>query len=142
MRNIKQIGRTHILLCFSLVLLAATCRKSDNDCHRYIQIVNNSTDSVIYSYKVYGSSIDSCLLSKTAILASGESYSQYGRTCWENKLNANHFDIYIVEIYGLDTSGFLHCDSLYLYNDILRHYRLDESNVDSLKSVDWIIRYP
>ena len=126
-----------------LFLLASNCKKSDDECHRYIEIVNNSSDPVIYSNKLYnGLSIDSCLLTKTAVLEPGKSYEQFRRSCWEIALKTEAFDIYIVEINGLDTTGLHDCDSIYFHNDILRHYRLDESDIDSLKSVDWIIRYP
>lgn len=131
-----------IIFCIFL-LVASNCVKSDDECHRYIEIINTSTNSIIYSTKLYnGLSTDSCLLTKTAVLEPGESYEQFRRTCWEIALKTEAFDIYIVDINGLDTTGLHDCDSIYYYNEILRHYRFDESDIDSLKSVDWIIRYP
>ena len=131
-----------IFFC-GILVLASNCKKSDEDCHRHIETINNSSNAVIYSNVLYdGSSMDSCLLTKTAVLQPGQSFKQFNRSCWERALKSNFFNIYIVEINGLDTTGFLNCDSIYEFNDILHHYRLDESNIDSLKSVDWIIRYP
>ena len=140
---VKFLVKIVPIFLFFLLVVASNCKKSNDDCHRYLEIVNNSTFPVIYSTKLYnGLSIDSCLLTKNAVLESGESYKEFNRSCWNKSLELTVFDIYIVDMNGRDSTGFHECDSIYFYNDILRHYRLDETNIDSLKSVDWIIRYP
>lgn len=144
MKNImRRLFKIPMILFWFFLLLAATCEKSGDDCHRYIETINTSSNIIIYSNILYdGLSIDSCLLTRTAVLQPGQSYKQFNRSCWDKVLKLNVFDIYIVGINGLDTTGFLYCDSIEVYNDILRHYRLDETNIDSLKNVDWIIQYP
>lgn len=137
--RLQRLNIVAIYLCVFVLLFAATCKK--NDCHRYIHIVNDSEDPVIYSARLYNGSIDSCLLLRRAILNPGETFKEFNRSCWNRNLEVSPFDMYIVEINGLDTSGFHECDSVHVHNDILRHYHLDKNAIDSLAQMNWTIYY-
>lgn len=65
----KRIPNIIPFLFCSLLLLCSGCIKSDDDCHRYLEIINNSPNPIIYSNKLYdASALDSCILTKTAVL--------------------------------------------------------------------------
>lgn len=124
-----------------ILFVSANCKRTDN-CHNNLLIKNSSSFSIIYSNVLYsGTSPNLCLLTKTSILEPGGFYNESLRVCWEDELRYRSFDFYIVEIYGLDTNGFLNCDSIMMFNDVLHHYQLDHTDIDSLRSVNWTIHY-
>lgn len=130
-------------MVFLIILAASGCGKKD-DCIYNIKIQNNSSDTVIYSRKMtLGVDPTQCQLTIKATLSPGQSTQEsLTNNCWEDKLRNTPFQFYIVNKDSINEGGFYDCDSIYYYNDILRYYRFDESDIDSLKSVDWIIRYP
>jgi|SRR5690554_2465985 len=131
-------------ITFILVILsAASCGKKD-DCVYKIKIQNNSSDTIIYSRKLtLGVDPTKCQLTIKARLSPDQSTEEsLTNNCWEDKLKYTPFEFYIVNKDSINEGGFYDCDSINYYNDILRYYRFDEADIDSLKSVDWIIRYP
>lgn len=133
------------LLIISLLILlsSARCEKNE-DCTYDIKIQNNSSDTVIYSHKMtLGVDPSLCSLSiREKLLPSQSTEEYFNNTCWEDELRYRDFEFYIVHKDSINEGGFYDCDSIYYYNGILRYYSFDETDIDSLKSVDWIIRYP
>ena len=138
MKNLYRI----LFIFFLFPLVATQCKKKEEDCHKNIVITNTSDSIVIFALKGYLDTL--CILSNRAEVSPNLSVDFYERYCWEDRLsNGAIQDIYIVNPNNFNgPNDFYDCDSIYYYNDILRHYRFDESDIDSLKSVDWIIRYP
>lgn len=130
-------------MVFLLIVLSASgCVKKD--CVWDLTIQNNSVDTVIYSRRMtLGIDPSQCKLVIREILTPGQSVEEsITNTCWEDELRFRDFEFYIVHKDSINEGGFYDCDSIYFYNDIIKYYVFEESDIDSLKSVDWTIRYP
>lgn len=123
-----------------LLLSASTCQKENDECHKTIKITNSSDSTVIYSTILYdGSNSSNCLLSKRAVLKTGERFEESLRVCWENELKIRDFEFYIVDTSGFNDEGFYPCDSIEKRNTILKKYEL---SLEDLQMTDFRVIYP
>lgn len=123
-----------------LILSASTCKKEGVDCHRQINILNNSNSDIISAIPILNPDAQ-CRLDGS-IVSPGNSHHHYGsRDCIEDELaNGATRQIYIVDPSNFnDQSSFYSCDSIEEYNKVLKHYIL---TLDDLKNSDFTIIYP
>ncbi|MEQ8910385.1 MAG: hypothetical protein RIC95_14405 [Vicingaceae bacterium] len=140
MKPTLPMRKTALLLPLLLILAASQCKKEDSDCHKTIVITNLSNEPVIYSTILYdGSNSSDCLLSKRSTLATGESFEENLRVCWEDELTVRKFKFYIVDTAGFNDDGFYTCDSIEFKNAVLRKYEL---NLENLKATNFTVYYP
>lgn len=109
-----------LIFCF-LLAMSFMCRKEDEVCHRSIDIVNQSMDTVVYALRFTYD--DLCALQGIAI-APGETYTESLRSCWEHVLtDGERQEIYIAAVDGFNNPDtFYACDSIAFKNTILRHW--------------------
>jgi len=129
-----------LILCIGLILSATTCRKEGDNCHRQINIVNNSNSDIISAIPLVKLN-DQCRLDGS-IVSPGNTHHHYGsRVCIEDALaNGTTRQIYIVDPSKYnDPSVYYNCDSIEKYNKVLKLYVL---TLDDLKKNNFTIAYP
>lgn len=129
-----------LILCLGLILSATTCRKEGDDCHRQINIINNSNSDIISAIPILKSDAK-CRLDGS-IVSPENSHHHYGsRDCIEDELaNGTTRQIYIVDPSKYNApSVYYNCDSIEEYNNVLKHYIL---TLDDLRKSDFTITYP
>jgi hypothetical protein len=133
--------KTIAILLVSLFFLAAHCSKEGPDCHHSYNIKNNSSDTVIYAIKgQMGSDTSLCYLGGKN-LNPGDNEEIIENDCWEDYLaNGRIEEFFIIDPnYYNEPNVFYDCDSIEIYNKILKHYVI---TLEDLQDNDFIITYP
>ena len=127
-----------------MVLLASSCNKEDENCHKRINIINNS-DSDIYYYLSFRYP-DTITLDPNPtsdpytfrIEHNSEKESSL-RRCFEGAINANPEGIIMYFIYDASTLETVPWDTVVKNYLILKRYDL---SLEDLQGMDWTITYP
>lgn len=127
-----------------LLVLFSACDiaiKGEN-CHKDLYILNESIDTIIVGrLAIYGGTSE-CFLSKEAVLYPGADYKDhYSINCVEGIVMAG-IDYYIVDPDHFNQEQFYDCDSLFVKNDVLKHFQLSGEDLDYLKANDFTLTYP
>jgi hypothetical protein len=127
-----------------LILVSATCNNKDADCHKDIQIINNS-DGAIY-FHPSASYPDTITLYPNPSLDPGyfkieehTSKKDIYRGCIESKLMTNSEGKVMYFIYDASTLETVPWDTVVKNYMILKRYDL---SLEDLQGMNWTITYP
>lgn len=125
------------LIC--LILISSTCKKED-DCHAYINFINQSEKVIIFSLRATDY-LGNCRLDGNKVNKSEKFDFRPYNSCIEDNLNSNtRLDIYIVDSDKFNEPGvFYDCDSIVIKNEILKQFSL---TLDDLRQSNFAITYP
>ena len=120
-------------------LALVKCYEEDEECHRKIILINQSTDSIVQALNIKNTS-GKCFLTGST-LHPGNIYEYTDRSCFEDILSAGDtFEFYLIDPNHYNTPGiFYDCDSIEFKNTILKHYLL---TINELEINSFIITYP
>lgn len=134
-------------ILFVLILFTVTnCYKKEGpDCHYSVYLNNNSAKTINVGIKWKSNTMlgsETCAIGQNVILPDGV-FELPGPlyTCWEDEIEVSgDFEIFVVDPEKTDDEyGFYSCDSIYVYNKILRHYLF---TLEEMKARDFVINYP
>jgi len=127
-----------------MVLLASSCNKEDENCHKRINIVNNS-DSAIYYYLSFRYPDTLTLYPNptsdphTFLIEHNSEKRDFYMGCFEGAINANPEGIIMYFIYDANTLETVPWDTVVKHYMILKRYEL---SVEDLISTNWTVTYP
>jgi len=121
------------------MLISSTCKKEE-DCHAYVNFVNQSEKDVYFALRA-SDYIGNCRLDGNKVMKNDTFDFRPYNSCIEDNLNSNTpLDIYIIDSDKYNSPGaFYDCDSIAIKNRILKHYTL---TLEDLKQSDFKILYP
>lgn len=121
------------------MLISSTCKR-DEDCHAYINSINQSEKDVFFSLRFTDFEGNCRLDGKKVVENETFDFRPY-KSCIEDNLNSNMpLDIYIIDSEKYNESGvFYDCDSIGIKNEILKQYSL---TLDDLRQSNFTITYP
>lgn len=146
--NIKLNVLRYIYLFFTIpicmLLLATTCNKEDENCHKHINIVNNSDGDIYYSLSFrYPDTItlypNPTSDSYTYRIEKNSEKKDFSRSCYEGEIKINPEEKIMYYIYSANTLETVPWDTVVKYYMILERYDL---SVENLKSMNWTVTYP
>lgn len=112
------------------------------NCHKDLYILNESSDTIIVGQKAINGANGECFLDKAAVLNPGEHYTDhYSKNCVEG-IVMNGAEYYVVNPNHFNEQRFYDCDSLFVKNDVLKHFQLSGKDLDYLKANDFTLTYP
>lgn len=123
-----------------MMLMSSTCVKKD-DCHSYINFINQSEKDVVFGllatdYK------GNCRLDGNKKVMKNETFDfrPYNSCIEDNLNNGTPLDIYIIDSDKYNAPYvFYDCDSIGIKNEILKQFSL---TLDDLRQSNFIITYP
>ncbi|MCX6244305.1 MAG: hypothetical protein NTU98_06315 [Bacteroidetes bacterium] len=130
------------VFAYLIVLLIPfeSCRKTE--CHRIINIINSTSDTVILAQKGYEnvSGTTLCKLDGSEFYP-GETWELKRRDCWEDILaGGKTWEIFIVDPKHFNPPFIVYdCDSIEIKNTVLKHYLI---TLDDIKKQNFTISYP
>lgn len=140
MKHFKAFSLTFICIIF----FAATCNSEDEDCHKSIDIINNSGDAIYFDYSL--SYPDTLTLYPNPSLDPGyfripenSSKKDVYRGCIESKLMTNSEGKIMYFIYDATTLETVPWDTVVKNYMILKRYDL---SLEDLQGMNWTITYP
>lgn len=130
----------HMLISIiCLMLIPSTCKKEE-DCHAYINFINQSEKDVFFSLR-FTNFEENCRLDGNKVMKN-ETYDwrPYNSCIEDNLNNSTPLEIYIIDSDNYNEPGvFYDCDSIGIKNDILKQYSL---TLDDLRQSNFRITYP
>ena len=135
----KRIG---VLVC-AILIMAAKCNKDGDDCHKAIEVINNSHQVVLFTGKTTDlQDPDLCTFTPADVLHRGESIrvNQLERGCLEGRIR----DQDTLQFFFLDTTGYVPdvyygCDTIQDQYIVLKEVTLAS---DEIKAMDYVVIYP
>jgi len=130
----------HMLISIiCLMLISSTCEKEE-DCHAYINFINQSEKDVVFSLRATDFE-GNCRLDGNKVMGNETFDFRPYNSCIEDNLNSNTpLDIYIIDSDKYNEPGvFYDCDSIDIKNEILKQYSL---TLDDLRQSNFTIAYP
>lgn len=135
-----------VIVLVGILLIAADCRRSSDECHKTI-IFRNESNQPVYFCKVVTHSENSGLCRLIPIgqvnqpTGSGsileESTNPY---CWEETISIlGRYERYVIEPTQSSFTGFHPCDSLDSYYHILDHYSI---SLQEMRAKQFTVTYP
>jgi hypothetical protein len=146
--NIKLNILRYIYLFFTIpicmLLLATTCNKEDENCHKHINIVNNSDGDIYYSLSFrYPDTItlypNPTSDPHTSLIDKNSEKKDISRSCFEANIKLNSEGKIMYFIYNANTLETVPWDTVVKYYMILERYDL---SLEDLESMDWTLTYP
>ena len=128
-----------LILAFLPLLYNGKCTKAGKNCHKKLTFINNSNTNIIVALKFTSSG--KCNL-EGSTLKPQEKYEEDTRLCWENEAPIERYIIDPTKFNVFYQNGkqvFYSCDSIEIYNKVLKHYVL---TVDDLKATNFVVTYP
>jgi hypothetical protein len=120
-----------------IILMLTSCEEKE-DCHRSIEIVNNSSGDLWLAETGLQHNGLNCQ-QVPGLIPMGESYILDLRVCWEDRINKTYQGA--VVFYFFDENYFLthpECDSIEFNQSVIER---KEFSVEDLNSLDWVIEY-
>lgn len=140
MKHIKVLYLTFICMIF----FAATCNHEDENCHKSIDIINNSDDAIYFDYSL--SYPDTLTLYPNPSLDPGyfkiaghSSQNDINRDCFEGTLITNPEGKIMYFVYDATTLETTPWDTVVKYYMVLKRYDL---SLEDLQGMNWTITYP
>lgn len=129
--------RHTLISIICLLLLSSTCKK-DEDCHPYINFINQSEKDVFFCLQ-FTDFNGNCRLDGNKVMKNDTFNFRPYKSCIEDNLNSSMpLDIYIVDRYN-EPYVFYDCDSIDIKNEVLKQYSL---TLNDLRESNFTITYP
>ncbi len=127
-----------ILTCITLI--AADCRRSSDECHKIITLMNQSNQSVHFCILQKNTQNQSLcgLKSISGVVAPGSEWNDERLGCWEADLEFAPYEGYVVDAEQFSPE-FVPCDSLEFYYNVLEHYSI---SLPEMRAKQFIVTYP
>lgn len=130
-----------VILVFGILMWCDVALEGEY-CHKDLFILNESSDTIIIGQKAINGANGECFLGKAAVLNPGEHYTDhYSIDCVEGIVR-NGAEYYVVNPNHFNEQRFYDCDSLFVKNDVLKHFQLSGKDLDYLKANDFTLTYP
>lgn len=129
-----------VIIIAGILLIAADCRRSSDECHKKIDFQNQSNQSVHYCIRVINSQNPNLcgLKSESGVVVSGAYWADERRGCWENHLEYGHYERFVVDAEQFSPE-IVPCDSLEFNYNILQYYSI---SLPEMKANQFIVTYP
>lgn len=129
-----------VFIVVGVLLVAADCRRSNDDCHKKIIFHNQSNQSVHFCFRVINSQYpNECgLKSESGVVVAGSEWNDTRLGCWEEYLESAPYEGYVVDAEQF-SPDIVNCDSLEFYYDILAHYYI---SLPEMRAKQFTITYP
>lgn len=144
MRNMMKSIILIVLVVIYFVLIATTCNKEGENCHKDLLIVNNSSSAIYFhTSAMYPDTITlypNPSLDPGYFKIEGNSTKKdIYRDCMEGDLLTNPEETIMYFIFDAHTLETTPWDTVVKYYMILKRYDL---RLEDLQAMDWIITYP
>lgn len=130
-----------LIILGTIVLLFFSCRTKKN-CHKQVEIVNNSAQNVVVGTFTIGGNEGTCGYNKHVLIQANSSInyplSYAGHDCFERSDESTVFPIYIFD-QNKYSDEIVDCDSLNNQNTVLKEFNL---TLENLKSNNFKLSFP